>query len=210
MPIFVLLLGRIIWKERQPLKIYLSVIPIIIGIAMATISELNFNMIGTIAAFASTIGFALQNLYTKKSLRDLNIHQHVLLQHLTFYGFFMLLTLWLFTDMPKIMDADHKNLSVHSIITLLFISGVCSLLQNLTAFSVMALVSTVSYSVASATKRVVVIAVSLLTLKNPVNAFNVGGMVMACCGVFLYNRVKTNLRKIPILPTFSSPSTRTA
>ena len=71
---------------------------------MATISELNFNMIGTIAAFASTIGFALQNLYTKKSLRDLNIHQHVLLQHLTFYGFFMLLTLWLFTDMPKIMD----------------------------------------------------------------------------------------------------------
>lgn len=72
--------------------------------AMATISELNFNMIGTIAAFASTIGFALQNLYTKKSLRDLNIHQHVLLQHLTFYGFFMLLTLWAFTDMPKIMD----------------------------------------------------------------------------------------------------------
>merc|ERR1711953_717681 len=103
----------------------------------------------------------------------------------------MLLALWLFTDMPKIMKADHENLSMSSVTLLLLISGVCSLLQNLAAFSVMALVSTVSYSVASATKRVVVITVSLLTLKNPVNAFNVGGMVMACCGVFLYNRVKT-------------------
>lgn len=127
---------------------------------MATISELNFNMIGTIAAFASTIGFALQSLYTKKSLRDLNIHPHVLLQHLTFYGLFMLLTLWIFTDMSKIMEgnlflvvhdnetcflADHENLSVHSITVLLVISGICSLLQNLAAFSVMAIVSTVRY-----------------------------------------------------------------
>lgn len=69
------------------------------------------------------------------------------------------------------------------------------------------------------------ISVSLLTLKNPVNgnflvvrqieynfelALNVGGMVLACFGVFLYNRVKTNLRKIPVLPTFSSPPMRTA
>ena len=75
-------------------------------LAMATISELNFNLIGTIAAFASTIGFALQSLYTKKSLRDLNIHPHVLLQHLTFYGLFMILSLWIFTDMPKIMEGE--------------------------------------------------------------------------------------------------------
>jgi hypothetical protein len=126
---------------------------------MATISELNFNLIGTIAAFASTIGFALQSLYTKKSLRDLNIHPHVLLQHLTFYGLFMILSLWIFTDMPKIMEgelifhfsnlydflADHENLSVRSITVLLVISGICSLLQNLAAFSVMAIVSTVRY-----------------------------------------------------------------
>ena len=60
MPIWVLLLGRCIWGERQPPKIYCSVIPIFIGIGMATISEINFNLIGTLSAFVSTIGFALQ------------------------------------------------------------------------------------------------------------------------------------------------------
>jgi hypothetical protein len=87
---------------------------------MATISELNFNLIGTIAAFASTIGFALQSLYTKKSLRDLNIHPHVLLQHLTFYGLFMILSLWIFTDMPKIMEGEKFLRFVKYFITFCF------------------------------------------------------------------------------------------
>ena len=106
MPIFVLLLGRLIWNDRQPIRIYLSVIPIFLGIGLATISELNLNLIGTISAFASTIGYALQNLYTKRALGDLNIHQFVLLQKLTFYGVFMMLFLWLVTDAPTIVTGN--------------------------------------------------------------------------------------------------------
>ena len=110
LPIFVLFLGRCIWGDRQPLRIYLSVIPIFLGIGIATISELNFNLIGTISAFASTIGYALQNLYTKKALRDLNIHQHVLLHQLTMYGVVMMFTLWLFTDASGIVKGMALNL----------------------------------------------------------------------------------------------------
>ena len=111
-PIFVLLLSRLIWGERQSPRIYFSVIPIFIGIGMATISELNFNLIGTISAFASTVGYALQNLYTKKAMRDLQIHQHVLLQQLTFYGLFMMISLWCVTDAPKILSGPFKKRSI--------------------------------------------------------------------------------------------------
>jgi solute carrier family 35 protein E1 len=205
LPIFVLLLSRVIWGEKHPPKIYLSVVPIFVGIGMATISELNFNLTGTISAFASTIGYALQNLYTKKTMRDLNIHQHVLLQNLTLYGVFMMFGLWCFTDAPTIMQADHANRTYKSIAFLLVCSGLMALVQNLVAFSVMALMTTVSYSVASATKRVVVIVVSLLMLKNPVTPFNVSGMIIASCGVFLYNRIKVQVRKAtPLLPSFSA------
>ena len=97
MPIWVLLLGRCIWGERQPMRIYCSVIPIFVGIGMATISEINFDLLGTLSAFVSTIGFALQGLYTKKALRDLSIHQHLLLQYLSIYGLLMMFPLWLYT-----------------------------------------------------------------------------------------------------------------
>lgn len=201
MPIWVLILGRCIWGERQPMQIYCSVIPIFVGIGMATISEINFDMLGTISAFVSTIGFALQGLYTKKALRDLNINQHLLLQYLSIYGLLMMIPLWLYTDFPSIVEHmanesdNSKSLPLFNIFIYLILSGFMAFIQGISAFTVISLISTVSYSVANATKRIVVIVVSILTLKNPVTAYNFVGMMIACFGVFNYNRVKRGVQR---------------
>ena len=68
-------------------------------------------------------------------------------------------------------------------------SGLCGFMQSVSSFSLLSIVTPVSYSVASSTKRIVVIVVSLILMKNPVTLFNILGMIIAITGVAIYNKV---------------------
>ncbi|XP_043237064.1 solute carrier family 35 member E1 homolog [Amphibalanus amphitrite] len=199
MPIFTVIFGRVLLGERQTFSVYCSLIPIVVGVGIATITELSFDIIGLLSALTSIAVYSVMQLFSKKTMKDTGIHHLRLLLVLGRLAFFMFLPFWVMFDLRKLMVADDlvRGDSVFFTLMLLATDGFLNWMQNLVAFTVLHLVTPLTYAVCNATKRVSVISASLLFMRNPVTVTNVVGMLLAIAGVFMYNKAKyeANLRR---------------
>ncbi|KRZ39493.1 Solute carrier family 35 member E1 [Trichinella pseudospiralis] len=182
MPIFSVVCARFIIGEKQTKLIYMSLIPILLGVMIATVSEMSFSAVGLCSALCSTFTYALMNAYVKKT------------------SCILLLPVWLIIDVSRygIVEVGFSKLTVCGLVSA---SGFLNFAQNVCTFSLINQLSVLSYAIANVTKRIIVISSSLITLKNPVTPVNVGGMLLAVVGVFGYTQanqlMKSKLSKLP-------------
>lgn len=124
----------------------------------------------------------------------------------------MFLPIWLVCDLHRLMSDPMTPPLLETnkyILALLFLDGILNWFQNIIAFSVLSIVTPLTYAVASASKRIFVIAITLLVLGNPVTWLNVFGMAMAILGVLCYNKAKYDQRmekQETILPQYYIPT----
>ncbi|XP_052774429.1 solute carrier family 35 member E1 homolog [Mya arenaria] len=192
LPLFTVILMRLCFKEKQTLPVYFSLLPIIGGVCIATVTEISFDLIGLLSALFATLGFSLQTIFSKKTLKDTGLHHMNLLLTLSRLSTLCFLPFWLLFDVTRIVQ--DRNVIQHDnklmAVLLIMLDGLFNMLQNVFAFTVLAMVNPLSYAVANATKRVVIIGASLMLLRNPVSTSNVMGMLVAVFGVLLYNWAK--------------------
>lgn len=169
----------LLFKEKHSAQVWLSLMPIVVGVAIATLTELRFQWDGMLAALLATACFSLQNIYSKIVLRETRMHHLRLLYLISKYTFICLIPSWLFYDVPgyfKDASLEFTRQNSFTAFILLSLSGLIMLSQSVVAFSVIHFLSPLSYSVANAGKRIVVILFSLMTLRNPVTLMNVFGI----------------------------------
>merc|ERR1719469_1416235 len=186
-----LLLGQIL-----PIPVYLTLLPIIGGVAIASMKELSFTYLALASAMLSNVSSAARSVLSKKTMSGKEIGENLDAQNLyavlTAMSTVILIPLMLafegtglFTAFKGVVKAG--QFTNKSLATLLGLSGACYYAYNEVAFLALGKVNPVTHAVGNTIKRVVIIVASVIAFKTPMTTGSIIGSSIAIFGTLLYS-----------------------
>ncbi|KAF2288102.1 hypothetical protein GH714_004402 [Hevea brasiliensis] len=191
-PVFSVIFSSIL-GDTYPLKVWLSILPIVLGCSLAAITEVSFNFEGLWGALISNVGFVFRNIYSKKSLQSFKE-----VNGLNLYGWISILSLFYLFPVAVVVEGSQWIQGYHKAIEAVgksstfyiwvMVSGIFYHLYNQSSYQALDDISPLTFSVGNTMKRVVVIVATVLAFRNPVRPLNAVGSAIAILGTFLYSQ----------------------
>lgn len=197
-PLFTVAIYRFYFNTHYSPQIYISLIPLTLGVMLACSFELTFTMFGLVCAVSSTVVFVVQNIYSKSLFRDRKLDKLNTLFYSSTIACLLMTPIWLMLEGDKVAELlfgsvdleDDERRPLSHLLELVFLNGSTHFAQNVFAFSVLHSVSPVTYSVASLLKRIVVIVASIVWFRQYVSVTQIVGVAMTMCGLAMYQQAR--------------------
>ncbi|RYH18448.1 hypothetical protein EON65_27190 [archaeon] len=191
-PLFSAILSAVVMKSKLSVESYLSLMPIVVGVAIASMKEFSFSWVSLGAAMASNFFYQLRMVLSKQSLLESDsakLSAGNAFRVVTLLSFLLLLPLALLVEgnqlvkaITTILQSDSKMQFIQD----LLISGASFYLYNEISFWILELVHPVSFAVGNTIKRVVLIGSAILFFKAPIDPIGALGALVAIVGSFLF------------------------
>jgi solute carrier family 35 protein E1 len=178
---------------------YLTLLPIVGGVALASLKELSFTWVGFIAAMVSNLSSALRGILAKKTMGGgvgENMTEANIYAVLTILATIFILPISFALEPPSaVMSCINAALAQgftpatlwkHSLL-----AGAFYYLYNEVAFLALGRVNPVTHAVGNTIKRVVIIIASVIAFKTPISTLGVIGSSIAIVGTLLYSLAKS-------------------
>tara|TARA_Y100000389_G_C17388584_1_gene478517 strand:- start:116 stop:1276 length:1161 start_codon:yes stop_codon:yes gene_type:complete len=193
-PLFTCGFNWILLGDKITLPVGLSLIPIILGVSFASISELYFTWTSFIGAMVSNIAFAGRNVASRLALdkpKGENITPENLFGILTIMSFLMSVIFTIIFEGNKIQNIwIHKTYPTHLILKKTFETGMYFYLYNEAAMMVLNNMNPVSHAIINTLKRVILLLVCVLFFNTPLSRNGIIGSSIAIGGSYLYAKAK--------------------
>ncbi|KAJ1427206.1 Triose phosphate/phosphoenolpyruvate translocator [Sesbania bispinosa] len=192
-PAFSVLVSRFLLGEAFPMQVYLSLLPIIGGCALAAVTELNFNMIGFMGAMISNLAFVFRNIFSKKGMKGMSV------SGMNYYACLSILSLLILTPFaiavegPKMWAAGWQTALSQigpNFVWWVAAQSVFYHLYNQVSYMSLDQISPLTFSIGNTMKRISVIVSSILIFHTPIQPVNALGAAIAILGTFLYSQAK--------------------
>ncbi|KAJ8421181.1 hypothetical protein Cgig2_026985 [Carnegiea gigantea] len=196
-PFFNAAASQFVLGQQIPLSLWLSLAPVVLGVAMASMTELSFNWTGFISAMISNISFTYRSIYSKKAMTDMdstNIYAYI-----TIIALLVCIPPALIVEGPQLIkhgfsDAIAK-VGLTKFISDLFWVGMFYHLYNQIATNTLERVAPLTHAVGNVLKRVFVIGFSIIVFGNKISTQTAIGTSIAIAGVAIYSFIKAKMEE---------------
>ncbi|KAK6264678.1 hypothetical protein SCA6_020112 [Theobroma cacao] len=196
-PFFNAAASQFILGQSIPFTLWLSLAPVVIGVSMASLTELSFNWTGFISAMISNISFTYRSIYSKKAMTDMdstNVYAYI-----SIIALFVCIPPAIILEGPQLIkhgfgDAIAK-VGMTKFISDLFWVGMFYHLYNQLATNTLERVAPLTHAVGNVLKRVFVIGFSILIFGNKISTQTGIGTVIAIAGVAIYSFIKARMEE---------------
>ncbi|KAK8691607.1 hypothetical protein V6N13_075111 [Hibiscus sabdariffa] len=196
-PFFNAAASQFVLGHQIPLSLWLSLAPVVIGVSMASLTELSFNWTGFISAMISNIAFTYRSIYSKKAMTGMdstNVYAYISIIALLFC-----LPPAIFIEGPQLMQYGFRDaiakVGLTKFFSDLFWIGMFYHLYNQLATNTLERVAPLTHAVGNVLKRVFVIGFSIVVFGNKISTQTGIGTAIAIAGVAIYSLIKANMEE---------------
>ncbi|KAG1723837.1 triose-phosphate transporter family-domain-containing protein [Suillus paluster] len=207
-PLFTVAAYAILFRVKYTPKTYFSLLPLTIGVMLACTFEAASSPTGLLCAFGSALVFVSSNIFFKKIMpsgsqtSSHKLDKLNLLLYSSGMAFILMIPIWSFTDLPRLLAADSTHVTnpshgheAPSIPYYLFMNVTVHFAQNIIAFVILSTTSPVTYSIASLIKRVAVICIAIVWFNQSVHPMQGFGIGLTFVGLYMYNTANSDVER---------------
>ncbi|KAJ0960021.1 hypothetical protein J5N97_000215 [Dioscorea zingiberensis] len=199
-PATTVILQWLVWGKYFDWRVWASLIPIVGGIVLTSVTELSFNTYGFCAALVGCLATSTKTILAESLLHGYKFDSINTVYYMAPPATLLMSVLAILVEGHGVMNWFQTHESVLSSLIIILSSGVFAFFLNFSIFYVIHSTTAVTFNVAGNLKVAVAILVSWLIFRNPVSPMNAIGCTITLLGCTLYGFVKQNLSSRPGTP----------
>ncbi|CAF2065465.1 unnamed protein product [Brassica oleracea var. botrytis] len=183
----------LVWRKYFDWRIWASLVPIVGGILLTSVTELSFNMFGFCAALFGCLATSTKTILAESLLHGYKFDSINTVYYMAPFATMILGIPALLLEGNGILSWFDAHPSPWSALIIIFSSGVLAFCLNFSIFYVIHSTTAVTFNVAGNLKVAVAVMVSWLIFRNPISYMNAVGCGITLVGCTFYGYVRHKL-----------------
>mmetsp|Transcript_37606 Transcript_37606/g.82770 ORF Transcript_37606/g.82770 Transcript_37606/m.82770 type:complete len:438 (+) Transcript_37606:227-1540(+) len=200
-PVYACVLSALVLRQSVSPRVWLSLLPIVGGVALATLKELSFAWVALAGAVVSDLALALRNVYSKASMDTQSANDMPPLSPANHFGVLTCVSAAISVPLAVVAEgpaaaaawrvAAPTRAAALALLGQIGLTGLYFYGYSEVAMKALKNVHPVTHAIGNTLRRVIIMLVCMLVFRTPMTAVGAVGSALAVGGSYIYAMVKT-------------------